>query len=240
VSERDTFLARWLRLKQEAGKAEAPAVPFDLANLPPIESLTSEDDMSVFLQSGVPADMVRAALRSAWRVDPAIRDFVGIAESQWDFNDPAAMPGFGPLDPMDEAQGVVTRSATPVPTPAEAFPETPQNRNPQRDGQLDKVWLSGEPSREEVWLSGAPLHEEVWLSGVPLHEEVWLSGEPSREDAWLSGEPSREDASLSGEPSREGVAHVGPGRETRSNSIPTDTRAPGASGRHGGALPKPS
>jgi TorA maturation chaperone TorD len=29
--------------------------------------------------------------------DPAIRDFIGIAENQWDFNDPTAMPGFGPL-----------------------------------------------------------------------------------------------------------------------------------------------
>jgi hypothetical protein len=155
VSEHDTFLARWLKLKQEAGKAETPAAPFDPANLPPIESLTSESDMSVFMQSGVPADMVRAALHSAWRVDPAIRDFVGIAETQWDFNDPAAMPGFGPLDPMDEAQSVVTRSATPASASAEALLETPQNRNPQRDGQLDKVWLSGEPSHEGVVHAGA-------------------------------------------------------------------------------------
>jgi len=146
-------MARWLRLKKKVEKAEmpaAPAAPFDPANLPPIESLTSESDMSVFLQSGVPTDLVRAALHSAWRVDPAIRDFVGIAESQWDFNDPAAMPGFGPLDPIDEAQSLVSRSATPAPTSAEAFPETPQERNPQRDGQLDQVWLNGEPSHEGV------------------------------------------------------------------------------------------
>jgi hypothetical protein len=184
VSERDTFLARWLRLKQEAEKAETPTVPFNLGNLPPIESLTSESDMSVFLQSGVPTDIVRAALHSAWRLDPAIRDFVGIAESQWDFNDPAAMPGFGPLDPMDEAQSVVRRSATPDLGSLEAFPESPQDRNPQRDGQLDKVWLSGEPSHE-------------------------------------------------------GVVHVGStDRETQSNLVATDIQAPGATGRHGSALPR--
>jgi Protein of unknown function (DUF3306) len=186
VSGRDTFLARLLRLKQEAEKAETPAASFDPANIPPIESLTSESDMSVFLQSGVPADMVRAALRSAWRVDPAIRDFVGIAESQWDFNDPAAMPGFGPLDPMDEEQSVVTRSATPGPASSEAFPDAPQDRNPQRDGQLDKVWLSGEPAHE-------------------------------------------------------GVVHVGStDREMQPNLVATDIQAPGASGRHGSALPKSS
>lgn len=150
MSERDTLLARWLRPKQEAEKPETPTEPLNLANLPSIESLTSESDMSVFLQSGVPTDIVRAALHSAWRVDPAIRDFVGIAESQWDFNDPAAMPGFGPLDPTEQAQSVARRSATPTPTSAEVFLETPQDRNPQRAGQLDTVWLSGEPSPEGV------------------------------------------------------------------------------------------
>jgi hypothetical protein len=181
VSERDTFLARWLRLRQEAGKAEMPAAPFDPANLPPIESLTSESDMSVFLQLGVPADMVRAALHSAWRVDPAIRDFVGISESQWDFNDPAAMPGFGPLDPMDEAQSVVARSAAPGPASAEAFLEAPQDRNPQRDGQLDQVWLSGEPSREGA-VGVSPNRE---MQSNLVENEVQAPGAPRRHGSAL-------------------------------------------------------
>jgi Protein of unknown function (DUF3306) len=150
VSERDTFLARWLRLKRGAAQVETPAAPFDSANLPSIESLTSESDISVFLQAGVPADVVRAALYSAWRVNPAIRDFVGIAESQWDFNDPTAVHGFGPLDPIEDAQNVVTRSTPPAATSAEAFLEAPHDRNPHRDGQLDQVWLSGRPSHDSV------------------------------------------------------------------------------------------
>ena len=42
----------------------------------------------------MPAELTRAALRRAWVSDPAIRDFIGIAENQWDFNDPEAIPGF--------------------------------------------------------------------------------------------------------------------------------------------------
>jgi hypothetical protein len=41
-------------------------------------------------------------LRRVWTSDPAIRDFIGIAENQWDFNDPDAIPGFGPLAAMED------------------------------------------------------------------------------------------------------------------------------------------
>jgi hypothetical protein len=147
MSEGDTFLARWLRLKQQAGTEATSAAPLDLASLPPIESLTSESDLSAFLQSGVPADVVRAALHAAWRLDPTIRNFIGIAESQWDFNDPNAIPGFGPLEAMDKERAVVSRSAPTAAGAAQAPVEAPQRLNPQRDGQLDPVWLSGEPPR---------------------------------------------------------------------------------------------
>ena len=48
-----------------------------------------------FLQRGVPASLTRAALRRAWSADPAIRDFVGLSENSWDFNNPDSIPGFG-------------------------------------------------------------------------------------------------------------------------------------------------
>jgi hypothetical protein len=52
----------------------------------------------------------REALRRAWLADPAIRDFVGLAENAWDFNDPDAMPGFGPLDyTPEELRDLVAR-----------------------------------------------------------------------------------------------------------------------------------
>ncbi|HEY7999786.1 MAG TPA: DUF3306 domain-containing protein, partial [Pseudolabrys sp.] len=61
-------------------------------------------DIRAFLQPGVPPDLSRAALRRAWSSDPAIRDFIGLVENGWDFNDPTAMPGFGPIDAGEVAQ----------------------------------------------------------------------------------------------------------------------------------------
>jgi TorA maturation chaperone TorD len=81
---------------------ESPAsATFDLAGLPPLQSITAGTDIRSFLGSSVPVELTRAALRRAWVTDPAIRDFIGIAENQWDFNDPTAMPGFGPLGAGD-------------------------------------------------------------------------------------------------------------------------------------------
>src|SRR5438105_7110626 len=121
----EEFLARWSRRKHEARavvdapppepapppeQAEAPNSPptaaaahpkdveVDLASLPSIESITGTTDITAFLRRGIPPELSRAALRRAWAADPAIRDFVGLAENAWDFNDPNAMPGFGPLD----------------------------------------------------------------------------------------------------------------------------------------------
>ncbi len=65
---------------------------FDPAGLPSIEAITIGTDIRGFLRRGVPAELARAALRQAWASDPAIRDFIGIAENQWDFNDPNAIP----------------------------------------------------------------------------------------------------------------------------------------------------
>jgi hypothetical protein len=79
--------------------AEPPAAdrPVDLAELPAIDSIDAASDIRAFLRSGVPAELTKAALRRAWTSDPAIRDFIGIAENQWDFTDPQSIPGFGPL-----------------------------------------------------------------------------------------------------------------------------------------------
>ncbi|MDF0580453.1 DUF3306 domain-containing protein [Bradyrhizobium yuanmingense] len=116
MSEED-FLARWSRRKQQS-RAEpakpAPAQPepppetkedeteLDLSSLPSIDEINAATDITAFLGKGIPRELSRAALRRAWATDPAIRDFVGLAENAWDFNDPTAMPGFGPLDCSSE------------------------------------------------------------------------------------------------------------------------------------------
>src|SRR5246500_646090 len=113
----EDFLARWSRRKQRAesgqplpeperpagtppveASKEAPRPDVDLANLPPIDAIDATTDITAFLRKGIPQELSRAVLRRPWNADPAIRDFIGLAENAWDFNDPNAMPGFGPLD----------------------------------------------------------------------------------------------------------------------------------------------
>ena len=120
----EDFLSRWSRRKRHAEEASPETLPpppvsnpppdrdagsaavseaetvdeFDLSTLPPLDSITSATDVTAFLRKGVPQTLAREALRRAWVADPTIRDFVGLAENAWDFNDPNAMHGFGPLD----------------------------------------------------------------------------------------------------------------------------------------------
>jgi hypothetical protein len=79
----------------------------DLSTLPPIESIGAGADIGAFLRKGVPLELTRAALRRAWTSDPAIRDFIGIAENQWDFATGSDIPGFGPLEASDDVRRMV-------------------------------------------------------------------------------------------------------------------------------------
>lgn len=84
--------------------------PFDPATLPPIDSIVAGSDIRAFLQKGVPAELATAALRRAWTTDPAIRDFIGIAENQWDFTDPTGVPGFGPIGATSDLRQLVAQA----------------------------------------------------------------------------------------------------------------------------------
>jgi hypothetical protein len=124
MSDAGNFLARWSRRKREAAQqpatseppsgAERPQAPdrpavedaAPPAPLPPLESIDATTDLKPFLAPGVSADLVRAALRRAWAADPAIRDFVGLAENAWDFTAPDGVPGFGSLT-QDEVQRLI-------------------------------------------------------------------------------------------------------------------------------------
>jgi len=144
------FLQRWSRRKlgpaeaedapapvEQAGESQPAAPPaeasleppaFDLASLPPIESIDATTDIRVFLAPGVPAELTRAALRRAWTSDPTIRDFIGIAENQWDFTNPGAVPGFGSLNlKEEEVRAMVSRLFGEV--AAEAPPESSGDRD---------------------------------------------------------------------------------------------------------------
>src|SRR5580692_5629995 len=150
----DHFIQRWARLKRASNSAheietvsaevevtttqpeaeEAPDQAFDPASLPSLEQIAADTDIGAFLQSGVPAELTRAALRRAWASDPDIRDFIGIAENQWDFNDPDGIPGFGPLPAIDSAPPVLTQVPSKLANIPEALRELPVSveRDPSR------------------------------------------------------------------------------------------------------------
>ena len=167
MSEPEGFLSRWARLKRAAVEtpdaaapdaatdesgaaapaADATPVPesepaFDLSSLPPIESITATTDIRAFLAPGVPADLTRAALRRAWVADPRIRDFVGIAENQWDFNDPNGIPGFGPIDPLDVRRLLAQAIGEVVDKPEEPALEPSEENSPAVAANGDSVATS--------------------------------------------------------------------------------------------------
>jgi hypothetical protein len=91
--------------KPEQFSAVQPA--FDAASLPPIASIGPDSNIRPFLDPGVPQELTRAALRRAWKTDPAIRDFVGLSENSGDFNTPDGVPGFGPPTTDGAGRGAV-------------------------------------------------------------------------------------------------------------------------------------
>jgi hypothetical protein len=95
----------------------------DLSSLPPIESIGVNTDIGAFLQKGIPLELTRAALRRAWTTDPTIRDFIGIAENQWDFATGSDIPGFGPLEASDDVRRMVAELFQGKPPAAEAAPQ---------------------------------------------------------------------------------------------------------------------
>jgi hypothetical protein len=143
MSEGEGFLARWLRRKHTAARERGPvaspsthadaqpqagtagAAPqsepvVDFAELPAIKTIGADSDIRAFLAPGVPATLVRAALRQAWSADPAIRDFIGLSENAWDFTAPAGVPGFGSLAAEDAQRLLALLQLNPETGPDEA------------------------------------------------------------------------------------------------------------------------
>lgn len=135
--ENEGFLSRWSRRKRAVVEGRAPEEPlpleakpeappaepeddFDLNSLPPIDSLTIESDFKAFLHRKVPLELRSAALRRAWSLDPAIRDFIGPADYAWDFNAPDGVPGFA-LELGGDAMKLLSHALgldAPAPKPA--------------------------------------------------------------------------------------------------------------------------
>lgn len=165
MSDPENFLSRWSRGKrepeEEAPKPVAEAAPemsaqedaaagqpavtksdatlpepvFDPASLPPLDSIGAETDIGAFLKANVPSPLRLAALRRAWSSDPAIRDFKGMAEYDWDFTAPGSMPGFGEMDPATDVQKMLTEMFGDKPNLPEVMaqgPNAPEQIVPQQ------------------------------------------------------------------------------------------------------------
>jgi Protein of unknown function (DUF3306) len=181
----EQFLARWSRRKQEAKAGHAEPAPeeaieahgpassdragaepvppeTDLSNLPPIESIDAATDVTAFLRKGIPQELSRAALRRAWNADPAIHDFVGLAENAWDFNDPNAMPGFGPLDySVEQVDALVRRIVGDVVEIAESRPKPLATAAEDSARSADAEAGSAQPSNPVKATEPRPLDESA-------------------------------------------------------------------------------
>lgn len=196
MSEPDGFLARWSRRKQEARREEpapveppSPAEPeaseaepeAALPELPPIESITAETDVSVFLAKGVADSIRNAALRRMWSLDPAIRDYVGDARDYaYDWNTPGGVPGFGAIEPSYDIEGTIARMFSgpqegddaareekPVEIAASRDPAASDEGSPPAPAELDpEPPMLGEALPEA---EAAPLAEEPARVNTPRH-----------------------------------------------------------------------
>ena len=132
----------------------APKPEFDLASLPLIDSITAVTDIRAFLGPGVPKELARAALRRAWSADPAVRDFKGLAENDWDFTDPTAMPGFGALPEGTDITKLVGQIFGDEEKPTEADIGAGKPADPQASPVAKEI--AAPDSRADVALSEGP------------------------------------------------------------------------------------
>jgi hypothetical protein len=198
----EDFLARWSRRKRAAeaspepkpptshsdspkegdvstvGSGVEPAEEFDLSVLPSLDEITATTDVTAFLRKGVPLTLTREALRRAWVADPAIRDFVGLAENAWDFTDPSAIPGFGPLDyTPEQVRDLVARIVGDLKHAAEddvnpAAPQLQQNVANSADASADNS-----PDQETVTDEAASTIDQVENDREPM--ETGITTPPS-------------------------------------------------------------
>jgi hypothetical protein len=109
--EGEPFLKRWSRGKQAARVAQdgAPApgrAPVACSSgavtappgLPSLDDIRTRGDVADFLREGVPTELRLAALRRAWRLDPAIAAHRPLVDYDWNVN----APGYGRLRAADD------------------------------------------------------------------------------------------------------------------------------------------
>lgn len=180
-------------LEKEVAKPAADTEPkadeeFDISVLPSLDSITANTDVTAFLRKGVPLTLTREALRRAWLADPTIRDFVGLAENAWDFNDPNAMPGFGPLDHTPEqVRDLVARIVGDSRPAAEDDDVNSAAPQPQQDSVMSTDAGSAE-AREQKTVIDAAESEIDRLENRVEQAEVGSDAPQKSSDATRAGQ----------------------------------------------------
>ena len=213
MSDPENFLLRWSRRKREGlretERADRPAptanalaeddhtsgdaaptppdLAFDPASLPPIQSITAETDIRGFLGAGVPSELTRAALRRAWACDPAIRNFVGLADYDWDFNASDSIAGFGPLRMTDDAAKMAAQVLEPKvlephrTEPGPCNPDDPAPTIPQAGEATDKADIGAAHSAATEMHNHATDREQPANEiGAPAHADDLTHSEQGR------------------------------------------------------------
>jgi len=149
---------------------------FDLATLPPIASIAADTDIRGFLAQGVPTEVAREALRRAWVADPKVRDFVGLADYDWDFNAPGSMAGFGALEMSDDLRRIAAAIIRPAPAP-EASDGTVDGDVPARAAMGERI---SDLVTVQSGPADAPRRDEGSNCGPRLAQEVSFETEKSQ------------------------------------------------------------
>ncbi|MDB5569331.1 MAG: hypothetical protein JWN93_514 [Hyphomicrobiales bacterium] len=231
-SDRDGFLSRWARRKAlarddarapEPGDAEVAAdgapvgeapdetpEAFDLASLPGLDDIDGATNLSDFLRKEVPEALRNAAMKRAWALDPAIRDYVNPAlEYAFDWNVPGGVPGNGPMQAGFDAAKAVAQMFTKLPEEAEE-PETPALA--AHTLGVGEAAPEGAPPADPAIPGPPPAADPVRRPGLDLASEESVSVDPS-------------DALTPAQVAQERTASAEPG------GLPTRRT------RHGGAAP---
>src|SRR5215471_6501486 len=164
--------------RARSGASEPPEFAPDPAKLPPIEAITAETDIRAFLAPGVPPELTRAALRRAWAADPKIRDFVGLADYDWDFNAPGAMTGFGSLEMTDELRQQIARMVGG--NLANEATGSPAQTSAEVQGKPTPVETSTESVATAAEMSTQQVHSDA---GTSPNERIGAQNEPRSSEA---------------------------------------------------------
>lgn len=200
-----------IRAKSDGKEAEPE---FDLSKLPSIDSITATTDIRMFMLPGVPFALRQAALRKVWVTDPKIRDFIEMAENQWDFT--VNSPGFDFSPPTGDIKEML----------AEIFGKgSEEEKKPEASPETAKETASPDPEPEKI---GQAKSDSISATEEPVSTR--LSEQPSvpaRASLYEPEQPPAEQIASGNIASQNNDAsHM---QETTEQEIPRR--------RHGSALP---